>query len=92
MNRAITTNKNAGQSGIGLPHSTTLARLRACYFFREVVECGSPMPLSLLPALRAALCKSSGLSSFDFRILLLTTHLLTTHSSLLICPYQFSGV
>jgi hypothetical protein len=33
------------ESGIGLPHSTTLARAIARYYFREVVECGSPMPL-----------------------------------------------
>jgi hypothetical protein len=33
------------ESGIGLPHSTTLARIRACHSFREVEECGSPMPL-----------------------------------------------
>jgi hypothetical protein len=33
------------KSGIGLPHSTTLARSIAPRFFREVVECGSPMPL-----------------------------------------------
>jgi hypothetical protein len=30
------------KSGIGLPHSTTLARITACHSFREVVECGSP--------------------------------------------------
>jgi hypothetical protein len=33
------------QSGMGLPHSTTLARIQARYSFREVVECGSPIPL-----------------------------------------------
>jgi hypothetical protein len=32
---------------MGLPHSKTLARTTARGFFREVVECGSPMPLSL---------------------------------------------
>jgi hypothetical protein len=36
-----------GKSGIGLPHSKTLARISAGHFVREVVECGSPMPLSL---------------------------------------------
>ena len=39
---------NGGQSGIGLPHSTTLTRGIASHSFREVVECGSPMPLLLL--------------------------------------------
>jgi hypothetical protein len=34
------------KSGTGLPHSTTLARITACHSFREVVGCGSPMPLS----------------------------------------------
>src|SRR5262245_54246612 len=34
------------KSGIGLPHSTTLSRRIARHSFREVVECGSPMPLS----------------------------------------------
>jgi len=34
------------ESGIGLPHSTTLARILACHSFREVVEFGSSMPLS----------------------------------------------
>jgi hypothetical protein len=33
------------ESGIGLPHSKTLARFRACLLLREVLECGSPMPL-----------------------------------------------
>jgi hypothetical protein len=33
------------KSGMGLPHSTTLARSIAPHSFREVVECGSPMPL-----------------------------------------------
>jgi hypothetical protein len=39
-----------GNSGIGLPHSPAaagLARIRASRFVREVLECGSPMPLSL---------------------------------------------
>jgi hypothetical protein len=33
---------------MGLPHSTTLAREITGYSFREVVECGSPKPLSLV--------------------------------------------
>jgi hypothetical protein len=33
------------ESGIGLPHSTTLARITARHPFREGVECGSPIPL-----------------------------------------------
>ena len=33
------------ESGIGLPHSKTLPRWTAGYSFREVLECGSPMPL-----------------------------------------------
>jgi hypothetical protein len=33
------------ESGMGLPHSTTLARLLACRYLREVLECGRPMPL-----------------------------------------------
>jgi hypothetical protein len=45
---------NGGQSGRGQPHSKTLLRRIACHFFREVVECGSPMPLSLLPCAPAA--------------------------------------
>jgi hypothetical protein len=34
------------QSGIGLPHSRTLSRFLARQSIREVLECGSPMPLS----------------------------------------------
>jgi hypothetical protein len=33
------------QSGMGLPHSTTLARHLTRNIFRKVLECGSPMPL-----------------------------------------------
>jgi len=33
------------KSGMGLPHSTTLSRIRVCRSFRQVVERGSPMPL-----------------------------------------------
>jgi len=32
------------ESGMGLPHSKTLARSKARRNFREVLECGSPMP------------------------------------------------
>jgi hypothetical protein len=32
----------------GLLHSKTLARTFACRFFREVFECGSPIPLSAI--------------------------------------------
>jgi len=35
----------SNKSGIGLPHSTTLARWIARLYFRDVVECGGPMPL-----------------------------------------------
>jgi beta-galactosidase len=35
----------ARESGIGLPHSRTLARSRERNYLRKVVECGSPMPL-----------------------------------------------
>ena len=31
---------------MGLPHSMTLARFLIVYCFRQVLECGSPMPLS----------------------------------------------
>jgi hypothetical protein len=34
------------QSGIGLPHSKTLAHSLARHSNREVLECGRPMPLS----------------------------------------------
>jgi beta-galactosidase len=33
------------ESGMGLPHSTTLSRSVGRNYFRKVVECGSPMPL-----------------------------------------------
>jgi hypothetical protein len=33
-----------------LPHSKTLSPLLACHYRREVLECGSPMPLSLFEA------------------------------------------
>src|SRR5438270_7421649 len=46
------------KGGIGLPHSPAgagLARITACRFVREVVECGSPMPLlRKLPKLPSA--------------------------------------
>jgi hypothetical protein len=31
---------------MGLPHSKTLARSIGRHYVRQVVECGSPMPLS----------------------------------------------
>jgi hypothetical protein len=34
------------QSGTGLPHSKTLSRFLSLQSIREVLECGSPMPLS----------------------------------------------
>jgi hypothetical protein len=37
------------KSGRGQPHSKTLSRWIACQSFREVLECGCPLPLSLLP-------------------------------------------
>jgi hypothetical protein len=33
------------KSGMGLPHSTTLARSIKRNYLRKVLECGSPMPL-----------------------------------------------
>ena len=37
------------QSGAGVPHSTTLPRIiMAPGKFREVLECGTPVPLSAL--------------------------------------------
>jgi hypothetical protein len=47
---------NGGQSGMGLPHSKTLSRWIARECFREVLECVSPMPLSLF--LRATAARS----------------------------------
>jgi len=35
------------QNGIGLPDSKTLREMEEQYQFRQVLECGSPMPLSL---------------------------------------------
>jgi hypothetical protein len=37
---------------MGLPHSKTLARRFARHYLREVLECGCPLPLSLLPPAR----------------------------------------
>lgn len=34
------------ESSLGLPHSMTLSRFRARRSIREVLECGSPIPLS----------------------------------------------
>src|SRR5258708_7186372 len=39
--------KHSCESRIGPPHSTTLARIRERHYFREVLGCGSPMPLFL---------------------------------------------
>jgi hypothetical protein len=39
---------NGGQSGGGQPHSKTLPRWTARLSFREVLECGCPLPLSPL--------------------------------------------
>src|SRR6266581_261454 len=39
---------DGGQSGRGQPHSKTLSRGVARHFFREVLECGCPLPLFLL--------------------------------------------
>src|ERR1051326_3843462 len=33
------------KSGMGLPHSRTLARVFESFSLRKVLECGSPMPL-----------------------------------------------
>jgi hypothetical protein len=44
MNGVICADKSY-ESGIGLPHSKTLSRQIAALSFREVLECGSPMPL-----------------------------------------------
>jgi hypothetical protein len=34
------------ESGIGLPHSKTLARCFGSQYLRQVLECGCPLPLS----------------------------------------------
>jgi hypothetical protein len=47
-NVAIRPQMNGSKSGIRLPHSKTLARRIERDSFGEVLECGSPMPLSLL--------------------------------------------
>jgi hypothetical protein len=56
------------QSGTGLPHSKTLPRPPGPSCFRQVLECGSPVPLSLeLPALTARLDPTLGAYGFlDF--------------------------
>ncbi len=33
------------KGGIGLPQSKTLARMRGREYFRQVLECGCPLPL-----------------------------------------------
>src|ERR1051325_8563310 len=45
--RARVTSGRLIQSGRGLPHSKTLARYLAPSKSRQVLECGSPLPLSL---------------------------------------------
>jgi hypothetical protein len=72
MNAEVTLFRKADKSGEGLPHSKTLARLRARYSYREVVECGSPMPLLRLDSgIRSAQPSVHGgglrLSSFGLR-------------------------
>jgi hypothetical protein len=44
MNGAMCAGKSY-ESGIGPPHSKTLSRPIAALSFREVLECGGPMPL-----------------------------------------------
>src|SRR6266850_1650430 len=44
---------NGGQSGRGQPHSKTLSRRVARRSFREVLECGYPLPLLFLRSARA---------------------------------------
>src|SRR5215510_11203000 len=61
--------ENGSQSGRGQPHSRTLSRRIACYSFREVLECGCPLPLSFGLLTRAA--PSIGLTrSSEFRFFL----------------------
>src|SRR5262249_42642708 len=47
-NGMIRSPANRGQSGRGQPHSKTLTRRIARHSLREVLECGCPLPLSLL--------------------------------------------
>jgi len=47
------------QSGIGLPHSRTLREIEEPQQFRQGLECGSPMPLSLEADKRAQYLESS---------------------------------
>jgi hypothetical protein len=43
--RTGSNSRRAFESGIGLPHSKTLTRIPKRHELREVLECGSPMPL-----------------------------------------------
>jgi hypothetical protein len=44
--RLIVQVRDSPESGRGQPHSKTLARLSARWFFRKVLECGCRLPLS----------------------------------------------
>jgi hypothetical protein len=43
--RNLLPHHNAKESGMGLPHTKTLAHITTAHFIREVMECGSPKPL-----------------------------------------------
>jgi hypothetical protein len=45
FNSFFSVRNNAIESGMGLPYSKTLARVKAGHVVREVMDCGSPMPL-----------------------------------------------
>src|SRR5437764_306390 len=48
------TGTRRGESGRGQPHSTTLRDICCASQFREVVECGCPLPLSIKPGMTDA--------------------------------------
>ena len=50
---------NGSQSGMELPHFKTVTRIAKRRHFREILECGSPMPL--LPLQSAVAFPFSGL-------------------------------
>src|SRR5437764_10529705 len=54
------------KSGIGLPHSMTLARIPKRRYFRQVLECGSPMPL--FPRFVQDTCRYSRGLAADFLV------------------------